>query len=57
LNGSNLWLRGAFCALTLAVFLVLHRDDLAEFLSRGRRFKYFGGPETGSPKPADSVPR
>jgi hypothetical protein len=49
LNGNNFWLRGTFCALTLVAFLALHRDEVVEFLSRGRRFKYFGG--------ATSVPK
>jgi peptidoglycan biosynthesis protein MviN/MurJ (putative lipid II flippase) len=40
LNGNSLWLRGLFCVLTLAVFLILHRDEVVEFLSRGRRFSF-----------------
>ncbi|MFZ1073951.1 MAG: MATE family efflux transporter [Verrucomicrobiia bacterium] len=38
-GGQNLWLRGIFCALTLGLFFVLHRDDLQEFWVRARRFK------------------
>jgi O-antigen/teichoic acid export membrane protein len=39
LSGNNFWLRGIFCALTLGLFLILHRADLREFWSRARRFK------------------
>ncbi|HUB86544.1 MAG TPA: hypothetical protein VMB22_01535 [Verrucomicrobiae bacterium] len=41
-SALDLCWRGLFCALTLAVFVVLHRDDLQEFWSRARKQKQKG---------------
>ena len=39
-GGRNLWLRGAICVLAAALFVLLYREDLAEFLTRARRVTF-----------------